>query len=285
LIWGTTWIVIKIGLDDLPPITFATIRFALATAILFVLLRVQKIPLPKTARDWRLLLLTGTLQFAINYSLVFWAEQHISSGLASVLQANISVFGLILAWIHLPSERITLKKILAVCLGVAGVAVIFSDQLRIQNTAAFLGSVAIVISAYAASQSSILVKAKGGSLHPASMLFGQMVCGLPPLIAYTFIVEGNPFALHWTWKAVASVLYLTLLGTIAAFWLFYWLLSKVESTIPMMISVVTPLIAVLVGWLILDETLPAQTMAGGLLIMSSIALIVFGSRSAARARV
>lgn len=279
LIWGTTWIAIKIGLDDLPPITFATVRFLLATVILYFVLRIQKIPLPKTSREWRLLFLTGTLQFAINYSLVFWAEQHITSGLASVLQANISVFGLVFAWIYLPTERITARKIIAVCLGVAGVAVIFIDQLRVQSVAALLGSIGVVVSAYAAAQSSILVKAKGGSMHPAAMLFGQMLCGLPPLIAYSLIVEGNPFAIHWTGKAVATVIYLTILGTIAAFWLFYWLLSKVESTIPMMISVVTPLIAVLVGWIVLDETLPAQTAVGGALIMSSIALIVFGSRA------
>lgn len=273
LIWGTTWIVIKIGLDDLPPISFAAIRFLIATAILFVLLRVQKIPLPKGKSQWRLLALTGTLQFAINYSLVFWGEQHITSGLTAVLQASLSVFGLVLAWIFLPSEKITPVKITAVCLGVAGVAVVFSDQLRVQSMLAFVASVCIVVSGYAAAQAAILVKAKGSSLHPATMLFGQMVCGLPPIVAYGLIVEGNPITFHWTWKATAAVLYLALLGTVAAFWLFYWLLSKVESTSAMLISVVTPLIAVVIGWIVLDERLPPQTALGGLLIISSIALI------------
>jgi len=273
LIWGTTWIVIKIGLDDLPPISFAAIRFLLATAILYVLLRVHKIPLPKGRAQWRLLALTGTLQFAINYSLVFWGEQHIPSGLTAVLQASLSVFGLVLAWLLLPSERITPVKISAVCLGVAGVAVVFGDQLRVQSMVAFIASVGVVISGYAAAQAAILVKAKGGALHPATMLFGQMICGLPPIAAYGLLFEGNPFAFHWTWKATASVLYLAVLGTVAAFWLFYWLLGKVESTSAMTISVVTPLIAVLIGWIVLDERLPPQTALGALLIMSSIALI------------
>jgi drug/metabolite transporter (DMT)-like permease len=279
LIWGTTWIVIKIGLEDLPPISFAAIRFLLATAILFVLLRVQRIPLPK-GREWRLLALTGMLQFAINYSLVFWGEQHIPSGLTAVLQASLSVFGLVLAWIFLPSERITPVKIMAVCLGVAGVVVVFSDQLRVQSMIAFIASVGVVISGYAAAQAAILVKAKGGSLHPATMLFGQMVCGLPPNVAYGFIVEGNPFVFHWTWQAMTAVLYLAVLGTVAAFWLFYWLLRRVESTIATMISVVTPLIAVVIGWIVLDERLPPQTSLGGLLIISSIALIALRRRAA-----
>jgi drug/metabolite transporter (DMT)-like permease len=279
LIWGSTWIVIKIGLDDLPPIGFAGIRFFLATIILSGILWIRKIPFPNTAKDWRLLAITGVLQFSINYSLIFWGEQHISSGLTAVLQATISIFGLLLAWIFLPHEQITRTKIVAVVLGVIGVGVIFSDQLGVQSRMAFLGSVGIVIAAYAASQAAILVKARGGGLHPATMLFGQMLCGLPPVIAYSLSVEGSPFDYRWTWQAIAAVLYLTVFGTIAAFWLFYWLLARVESTLAMMISIVTPLIAVIIGWLVLDERLPPQTLAGGMLIMASIALIVIKQRA------
>jgi drug/metabolite transporter (DMT)-like permease len=242
---------------------------------LFAVLRIQKIPLPRTAKEWRLLALTGVLQFSVVYSLVFWGEQYITSGLTAVLQATITIFGLLLAWIFLPNERITKVKILAVCMGMVGVAVIFRDQLKVQSTLAFVASVGVFISAYAASQSSVLVKAKGGGLHPATLLFGQMVCGLPPFIVYSLLVEGNPFNYHWTWQAIVSVLYLALVGTIAAFWLFYWLLEKVESTLAMMISVVTPFVAVIIGWLVLDERLPAQTLLGGFLIMASIALLVF----------
>ena len=275
LIWGTTWLTIKIGLQDLPPIGFAASRFVLAVVVLALVVRARNIPLPRGGRQWRLVALTGVLQFSINYSLIFWGEQHIASGLTAVLQATIPVFGLILAWLFLPSERITKSKMLAVAFGVAGVIVIFSDQLRVQNTLAFFGSVGVVVSAYVAAQASVLIKAKGAALHPATLLFGQMICGLPPVIAYSAIVEGNPLAFHWTWRAVACVLYLTIVGTIAAFWLYYWLLGQVESTKAMMIAVVTPLIAVIVGWFVLGETLPAQTFFGGLLIVASIALIVF----------
>lgn len=278
LIWGTTWIFIKVGLEDLPPIGFAAVRFLLAVIILGILIKLQGIPLPKTAREWKLIALTGVLQFSFNYSAVFWSEVYISSGLAAVLQATITVFGLLLAWIFLPRERITRLKIFAVCVGIAGVAVIFLDQLRVENLMAFAGSVAIVAGAYAAAQASILIKAKGGAIHPASLVFSQMICGLPLIIIYSLIQEGNPLNFHWTWRAVICVLYLTILGTIAAFWLYYWLLSKIESTKAMMISLVTPLIAVVVGAIFLDERLPPQTFFGGVLIIASIGLIVFRRR-------
>jgi len=279
LLWGTTWIFIKIGLTDLPPITFAAVRFILAILILLPLIRIRRFPWPSSSAEWKLIALTGFLQFSLNYSSVFWAEQHITSGLAAVLQSMIPVFGLLLAWIFLPAERITWLKIVAVLLGVIGVAIIFIDQLRIENWMAFLGSVAIVVGAYCAAQASILIKLRAGAIHPASLVCAQMLAGLPALIVYALIVEGNPLALNWTWTAIGCVLYLTVFGTIAAFWLYYWLLSRIESTKAMVISLVTPLIAVVMGAIFLDERLPPQTLLGGILIIAGIALIVIRRRS------
>lgn len=275
LIWGSTWIFIKIGLADLPPLTFAAARFIFAVSILVPLIKIQKLEFPRTTAQWKLIALTGILQFSINYSLVFWSEQYITSGLAAVLQAMITVFGLLLAWIFLPAERITGLKIIAVLTGIAGVAVIFFDQLRVENYMAFLASVGVVVGSYAAAQASILVKAKAEGMHPASLVCGQMICGLPAIVVYALAVEGNPLKHNWTLTAIGCVLYLTVVGTIAAFWLYYWLLSRIESTKAMMISLVTPLLAVLIGATTIGETMPPQTVAGGVLIIASIGMIVF----------
>jgi O-acetylserine/cysteine efflux transporter len=275
LIWGTTWFFIAVGLRYLPPLTFSAARFILAVSILGLIIYVRKIPLPRTKKEWKLIALTGFLQFSINYSLVFWSEQYISSGLAAVLQAMITVFGLALAWIFLPNERITRLKVFAVFLGITGVATIFIEQLQVNSWMAFAGCVAIVIGAYAAAQASILIKAYGGEIHPASLAFTQMSLGILPVILGALVKEGNPLAFNWTWEAVGCILYLTILGTIAAFWLYYWLLSKIESTKAMMISLVTPLLAVIIGGIFLGERLPPQTFVGGILILSSIGLIVF----------
>ncbi len=278
LVWGTTWIFIKIGLADLPPITFAAARFLLAVAILLPIIWIRELPWPRSVQEWRLIALTGFLQFSINYSSVFWGEQYITSGLAAVLQSMITVFGLVLAWIFLPDERITPLKIFSVVLGVIGVIVIFLEQLKIESAMAFAGCAAIVVGAYAAAQASILIKARGKALHPASLVCAQMLCGLPALVIYALIAEGNPFASNWTWTALACVLFLAVFGTIAAFWLYYWLLSRIESTEAMMISLVTPLIAVLIGAIFLGERLPTQTLFGGVLIVGSIGLIVLRRR-------
>ncbi|MEO8574405.1 MAG: DMT family transporter [Pyrinomonadaceae bacterium] len=274
LIWGTTWIFIKVGLEDLPPITFAASRFVLSVAILLPVIWIRELPWPRSSAEWKLIALTGFLQFSLNYSAVFWGEQHISSGLAAVLQAMITVFGLLLAWIFLPTEKITGLKIFSVIVGVIGVAVIFAEQLRIESFMAFIGCVVIVAGAYFAAQASILVKLRGSALHPASLVCTQMICGLPAILIYALVAEGNPVSFHWTWRAVVCVVYLAVFGTIAAFWLYYWLLSRIESTNAMMISLVTPLIAVLIGAIVLGERLPTQTLFGGFLIVASIALIV-----------
>jgi drug/metabolite transporter (DMT)-like permease len=274
-IWGTTWIFIKVGLDEgLPPVTFAAARFSLAAVVIGVIIRWKRIPLPNTRSQWRLMLVTGLLQFTVNYSLVFWAETRITSGLASVLQGMISVFGLGLAWYYLPTERINGVKVLAVLLGFAGVGVIFGDQLQMRNFSEFAGSAGIVVGAYAAAHASILVKAKAGGIHPASLVFSQMVCGGPPLIAYALLFEGDPRGHEWSWLAVVCVLQLSILGTVTAFWLYYWLLSRIESTKAMMLSLVTPIIAVCVGAVVLGEKLPALILVGGAMILGGIGLIL-----------
>ena len=247
----------------------------MAILVVGTIIAVQKIPLPKTASQWKLLAITGVLQFSINYSLVFWGEVYISSGLAAVLQAMIPVFGLVLAWFYLPEEKITWLKFIALFIGVFGVGLVFIEQLQVNDLWAFLATVGIVIGAYAAAHASILTKAKGSKLHPASLVFGQMVCGILPIIIIALVKEGDPFKLHFSNAAIVSILYLSIFGTVLTFWLYYWLLSKIESTKAMTTALVTPLIAVIVGTLFLNEKLLPQTFAGGILILSSVGLIVF----------
>lgn len=275
LIWGTTWLFIKTGLEDLPPLTFAYIRFLIALSVVGVIIFLKKIPLPKKSSEWKLLAVTGVLQFSINYSLVFWGELHISSGLAAVLQSMIPVFGLVLAWIYLPEEKITLVKVAALLVGIIGVAIIFIEQLQVNSLMAFWGSLGIVVGAYAAAHASILTKAKGSDLHPATIVFGQMLCGILPIIVIALFREGNPLKHNYSTMAIVSILYLSILGTVLTFWLYYWLLDKIESAKAMTIALVTPLVAVVCGSIFLGERLLPQTIFGGLLILTSVGLIVF----------
>lgn len=273
-IWGSTWLFIKLGLADLPPITFAGVRFVIACAILFPLVWLRRLPLPKTRADWILLAGTGVLSFSLNYGLVFWAEQYITSGLAALLQAMLPAFGLILAHIHVPTERMTWVKIAGVLLGVCGVGVVFSNQLAISGRQALAGCVAMVLSAFFAAYSNVLVKTRGKNLNPAVLAAYQMFFGLIPLLLYGITLEGNPFRFRWTAIAILCLLYLAVIGSVVAFLLYYWLIQHMDVTKTMLISLVTPVVAVILGMLVLDEQLSWRTLVGGAMIIAGIGFIV-----------
>jgi drug/metabolite transporter (DMT)-like permease len=283
-IWGSTWLFIKLGLRDLPPVSFAAVRFVLASAVLFGVVFARRIKLPRTAREWALIAVTGVLAFTLNYGLLFWGEQHVSSGLAALLQATIPVFGMLIAHAYLPGERLTTARMAGALLGVAGVGLIFSNQMEAGSALAAWGSAAIVAGAACVAYANVLVKARGGAFDPAVLAAGQMLCGLVPLLAFGLAFEGNPFKFRWTTLAVVSLLYLTLVGSVAAFLLYYWLVRRIDVTKTMLIPLVTPLAAVVLGMLVLGESLTWRTLAGGALIMAGIALVVLRGRKRSEAR-
>src|SRR6185369_3318749 len=203
-IWGSTWLFIKLGLADLPPLTFAGIRFVIACTILLAWIRIRGLELPKKGRDWLLLAFTGILAFGFNYGLIFWGEQYISSGLAALLQATIPAFGLVFAHFHLPGERLSWAKIGGVILGVLGVGVVFSNQLAVAGKQALAGCVAVLISSIVVAYSNVLVKAYGTNMNPAVLAAGQMFFGLLLLFAVGLPLEGNPLNFHWTPSAVTA---------------------------------------------------------------------------------
>jgi drug/metabolite transporter (DMT)-like permease len=273
-IWGSTWSFIKIGLEDLPPITFAYTRFIIAISLLLVFTYARRARWPRTRAQWQLLAVTGLLAFTLNYGLIFWGEKYISSGLAALLQATIPLFGLLIAHIHLPDEPLTLPKVIGVGIGLAGLAVIFSNQLSIGDAWAVWGSAAIIAGALSAAYSNVLVKARAANFDIAVLVAGQMGCGLVPLLLLGIIKEGNPLAFHWTARAFICVLYLALVGTVAAFMLYYWLVRNMDVTNTQLIALVTPVVAVLVGVLFLDERLTWRIALGGLGIFVGIGIII-----------
>ena len=282
-IWGSTWLFIKIGLADLPPLTFAGIRFVIACGILMAIVAARKLSFSAMRSNWKLLALTGVLSFSFNYGLIFWGEQYISSGLAALLQATIPAFGLVIAHYYLPGERMTPRKVFGVVLGILGVAVVFSNQLRVGGGKAFAGCVAVVLSSLVVAYSNVLVKARGKHLDPVIMAAGQMLFGLIPLLVVGISLEGNPVYYRWTMMAVISLFYLAIVGSVIAFVLYYWLVRKIDVTKSMLIALVTPVVAVIVGMIVLDEKISWRTLLGGAMIMSGIGFIVTLHRKRARA--
>jgi drug/metabolite transporter (DMT)-like permease len=280
-IWGSTWLFIKLGLQDLPPLTFAGIRFVIASVVLLVVVRARRLPMPD-GRSLRLLAVTGFLSFSMNYGLLFWGEQHISSGLAALLQATIPLFGMVLAHVYIPAERVTPSKVAGVLLGLAGVALIVSEQMSAGGSRAVQGSIAIVVGALAVAFANVLVKARGLHLDPAMLAAGQMIFGLFPLLLAGVLLEGNPLRLHWTATAVLSLMYLAFIGSSIAFMLYYWLVRHMAVFNTMLISLVTPVVAIIIGGIVLGETIPWKVAAGGTIVLAGIAISVVPALRRAR---
>src|SRR3954451_20520152 len=181
VVWSSTWLAIKLGLADLPPISFAAIRFLIAFVVLVAVSigRVQL--LPKTALDWLLLAGTGVLMFAVNYGLLFWGELHVSSGLAAVLQATIPVFGMLFAHWLLPAEPLRLKQVAGSLISIAGVALICSRLFGGAGKLAFLGGLGISLGGAGAAFSNVLLKRRAMKLAPAMLAAWQMIFGAVPL--------------------------------------------------------------------------------------------------------
>lgn len=284
-IWGSTWAFIKVGLRDLPPLTFASTRFVIAVLLLLLIAYLRRARLPRGRAEWRLLVTTGVLQFTINYGTVFWGESYISSGLAAVLQATIPLFGLLIAHKLLPNEPLTFVRLCGVVIGLSGVAVVFSNQLTIGDAWAVWGSVAIIIGAFAAAYSNVLLKCSDVKLDLSVLVAVQMLCGLVPLLIAGFVKEGSPLNMRWTATAILSVLYLAFVGSVAAFLLFYWLVRNMDVTNTQLISLVTPVVAVVIGLIFLDEKLTWRIVMGGLGIFLGIGVIILRRSKPQRAGV
>src|SRR5258707_4912383 len=144
IVWSSTWLVIKVGLRDLPPVSYAAIRFVIAVIVLLAVSAGRVRLLPQSASDYMLLAFPGVLMFAVNYGLVVWGELYVSSGLAAVLQATIPIFGMVFAHLMLPAEPLRLQKVAGSLLALGGVAMICARLLGFNGPMAFWGGLAIV---------------------------------------------------------------------------------------------------------------------------------------------
>ena len=278
LIWGSTWIFIKLGLRDLPPVTFAGLRFLVACLVLWGVVLVRRVVMPREARIWLLLAGTGIVSISLNYGLIFWGEMRITSGLAAVLQSTIPVFGIVIAHHYLPTERISLRKLAGIGLGFVGVSLIFYDQMWIDGRTGFEGSVALIFSSICVAWGNVLVKSKLPHLDPALLAAGQMLFGFPPLLLLGWWWEGSPFELHWSTLSLVSLGYLALVGSALAFLLYYWLVARIEVTKTMLISLVTPVVALIIGALAIGERITWSILVGSLTILAGISTIVYTAR-------
>jgi drug/metabolite transporter (DMT)-like permease len=273
VVWSSTWLVIKVGLRDLPPISYAGIRFLIAIIVLFAVSAGRVGLLPQSRSDYRLLALTGVLMFAANYGLLFWGELHVPSGLAAVLQATIPIFGMLFAHAMLPDEPLQPPKLLGALLALGGVALICERLLGFSGLMAFWGGLGIMVGAGGAAFSNVLLKARRVQLAPAMIAAWQMIFGTVPLLLIGLTVEGNPLKFHWNAVAIFCLLYLAVIGSALTFLLLYWLLPRMTVARLQAISLITPPGAVALGWAVGGETFSLWSLVGACLVLAGVWMI------------
>src|SRR6266511_2089419 len=273
VVWSSTWLVIKIGLRDLPPISYAGIRFLVAIIVLFAVSAGRVALLPRRGFDCLLLAFTGVLMFAVNYGLLFWGELHVSSGLAAVLQATIPIFGMLSAHLLLPDEPLQLHKLLGALLALGGVALICERLLGFNGLIAFWGGLGIILGAASAAFSNVLLKARAVQLAPAMIAAWQMIFGAAPLLLFGLVVEGNPLKFHWSVVSIFCLLYLAVIGSALTFLLLYWLLPRMTVARLQAISLITPPGAVALGWAIGGEKFSLWSLVGACFVLAGVWMI------------
>ena len=272
IIWGSTWLVIKVGLDYFPPFLFAGARFAVASLFLLCLFPFLHAKFPRDAYSWGIMALLGVLQIALTYGLLFWGEQYTSSGVAAVLSATFPFF-VIFGSALIKIESITRRKLGGIVVAFIGVGLMFWRPLlpgQGSEGMSLLGGLAIVGSAASTGVGTVIVKQCSSRIHPATNTLVQSTVGAAALFFVGLATERYGMFAGLSVNALAAVLYLGVMGSALAYVCWYWLISETTATTGSLILLITPVIAVLLGWLVLQEELGSVAAVGTILILSGV---------------
>ena len=269
-IWGSTWLVIKVGYGGLGPFNVASLRFFLAGAVLAAIVPLAGARWPRGSTEWALVLWVGIVLFGADYGLIYWAEQYIDSGLTAILFATLPLITIAFAHLYLPGDRITVRKLSGTLLAFFGVAALFGDRVRLD--ASTIGPMlAVIASAVCAATAGVASKRHGTALHPASINAPAMLVGAATLLAASW-AAGEGFGLPRDAATWSAVIYLAIAGSVVTFLVYFSLLKTWSVTSLSFISVFTPAIALLLGFIFLDERPTTWTAIGAALILAGVAL-------------
>ncbi len=272
-IWGTTWSVIQIGLQGVPPFTGVAIRFAISGALLLGLAWARGIRLGRTRRERRLWWANGLLGFAVTYGVVYWAEQWVPSGLAAVLFAIYPLVVAILAHFFLTSERLHPREVVGVLLGFSGVGMIFlEDFSALGGSQVAVGALVLLLSPLASGAASVSIKRWGQGIHPFSIAAVPMLIAAGAMAILALVLERDA-SITWDQTSVLALLYLSIAGSALTFSLYFWLLSHLPAKRLALIAYLIPVVAVGVG-VLRGEPFTLHTLAGSAVVVFGVALAV-----------
>jgi drug/metabolite transporter (DMT)-like permease len=270
VIWGSTWLVIKVGYGGLGPFNVAAIRFFVAGALCAVLVPIAGARWPSGRTEWALVIGVGLVLFAGDYGLIYWSEQFIDSGLTAILFATLPLMTIVLAHFFLPGDRITPRKLAGTLLAFVGVIALFADHARVDPSKAW-PMAAVVASTMLAAVAGVWSKRYGGALHPAALNATAMSIGAVALLAASLAV-GDGFQVPRDPQALAAIAYLAVAGSVVSFLVYFSLLKTWSVTSLSFISVFTPAIALGLGFVFLDERPTMMTAVGAALVLAGVTL-------------
>ena len=263
LIWGSTWMAIKINLTSFPPFYSAGLRFLLAGLVLLAVMKVKGITFPTDKKSTYPSIVFGVLN-GVSYGFVYWGEQFIPSSLTAVLMASLPFFSIILAYFII-GETITVRKTMGSILGFVGVLLLFYEGLNGAGGSKLAGQLAIVAAAAINALAGVHVK-KHSTINPLIAVTIQMFFASFVLLLVAVPAEygrGISFSL----SGITAFLYLSLVGSALAFYLYNLLLTRMEVSKLGYIALVTPAVATLLGAIWLGEVIQWQVAVGMLLIL------------------
>jgi drug/metabolite transporter (DMT)-like permease len=275
LIWGSTWLVIRIGLTDLPPFTALFLRFALSCAVFIPLAAILARREGGTRPPFSLSLIVGTFNFTGSYCIVYWVEQDLPSALASLLFATYPLMLAVAGHFVLPGERLRPLAALGFLIGFVGVAILLLTDVPAIGGEAIVPSLVMLGSPLVVTIGTLILKRRGAGFSSLLLNRDALAVSVAQVAAIALVTEWlvtpRP-AMHFGGAAIFSVLYLALLGTVVTFGVYFWLLRTAPAAQLALIAYLTPAIAVALGAVVLGETVTAFTVVGAALILGGVAL-------------
>lgn len=282
LIWGSTWVAIKVGLDGVPPFLGAGLRFALATAIVGVPLAVRRRKIALTRDDRICVLSLGVLIFWLDYACVYWAELHISSGLTAVLFSTMPLMTSLLSAFWTRSETLSGRKLAGIVIGVVGTVLLFWPNERL-GTMQALGMLSALTASLCAAINLVTMKKHGRHSDPFVLNFFGMGIGAACLLAMSAAFE--PWtAVVWTPSNALAIVYLSVFGSVIAFSAYYYLIKRMDATVVSLSTLIIPIVALVLGRAVLQEHVGRLALAGIATILAGVGVAVLPSRREAAAR-
>jgi drug/metabolite transporter (DMT)-like permease len=278
LIWGSTWLAIKIGLVGVPPFLSAGVRLALSTTIVGLVLAARR-RRPTLTRDERTCALSvGILVFWLNYAGVYWAETRISSGLTAILFSTMPLMTALLSRFWMKSEVLSARKLTGILVGVAGTALLFWPEEHL-GLPQMLGMASALAACLLAAINLVTMKRYGADADPFVLNFFGMGIGTICMLVTSTLLESWT-SVAWSRSNALALVYLAVFGSVVAFSAYYRLIKVMDATVVSLTTLIIPIVALALGRIVLQETVTPLAIAGILTILTGVAIAILPAGTA-----